>query len=114
MNLEELKASIDSEIENLQGNELKDISVLITLTENSMGARASSEIQSINMGFDWEHGQLRIHPSKCLVKKGNSSKDIKNAICREYDGRKYYICPRCETKVSKHDNYCRGCCQKLK
>ena len=115
MNLEELKENIDSTIRHLNDYENpKNIMVLISLKENSMGGRASSGVSCVGMGFDWEHGQFRIEPTKSLVSMGNAITDIKSVICKEYDGRKYYKCPRCESKISKNDNYCRECGQKLK
>lgn len=116
MNLAELKQNIDFEIKNLNdnGKQAKDVIVLITLSENSAGSRASSEVRYVGMGFDWENGQLRIEPVKKLVSKGNSCIDVKEVICREYDGRKYYTCAKCESKVTKTDNYCRYCSQKLR
>jgi len=116
LNLAELKQNIDFEIENLNSNNKnsKDVIVLITLNESCMGARASSGIKYIGMGFDWESGQLRIEPVKNLVSKGNSLIDIKEAITMTFDGKKYYICSKCGNKISKNDNYCRHCSQKLK
>jgi len=114
MNLEELKNTIDFEIANLNGKDPKDIKVLITLDESNVGARSSSKIKNICMGFDWENGQLRIEPDTRLVRKGNSLTDVKAVICKEYDGRKYYVCYKCGSKLSKNDIYCRCCGQRLK
>lgn len=115
MNLDELKTTVDYTINDLSNKEdAKNIPVLITLSEGSIGARASSTINDVNMGFDWEHGQFRIEPSRKLVRKGNALTDVKEIIQREFEGRKYYVCPRCESKISKSDNYCRYCGQKLK
>ena len=115
MNLEELKENIDSTIRHLNDYENpKNIMVLISLEESSMGGRASSGVNCVGMGFDWENGQFRIEPTKSLVNKGNAITDIKKVTCWEYNGRKYYKCPRCESKVTKDDNYCKFCSQKLK
>lgn len=66
------------------------------------------------MGFDWESGQLRIHPSAELVRKGNTLNDIKEVKCESIDGKNVYWCPRCQNKIAKDDRYCRYCGQKLK
>ncbi|MFY9421518.1 MAG: zinc ribbon domain-containing protein [Bacilli bacterium] len=114
MNLKELKTIVDFTIENLQPHQKpEEIQVLITLSESSIGSRAASGISYIGMGFDWEHGQLRIEPSKKLVSKGNSLNDVKKVVQKEFEHRKYYVCPRCLQKIAKDDYYCRYCGQKL-
>jgi hypothetical protein len=80
MNLEELKRYIDYDIEHLNNIKPKDIPVLINLSENSVGARASVGVQFVGIGFDWEHGQFRIQPNVELVKKGNSLADIRKVV----------------------------------
>ncbi len=115
MNLKELKTIIDFTLEHLQPHQNpEEIDVLITLSETSIGSRASSAIKYAGMGFDWEHGQFRLEPVKQLVCKGNTLTDVKEVQCRQYDGRNYYFCPRCQNKISKDDKYCRYCSQKLK
>ena len=114
MNLNELKIMVDSTIEHLHFEKPENIPVLITLSERSMGSRASSGVKYANMGFDWERGQFRIEPTKTLVSKGNSLTDVKDVVIRRYEGRNYYFCPMCQQKISKNDSYCRYCGQKLK
>ena len=114
LNLEELKKIVDSTIEHVYGKEPKEVPVLISTSEISMGARASTSVKYANMGFDWEDGQFRIEPDKALVNRGNSFLDVKSVDCRSYEGRNYYFCPRCQQKISKNDRYCRYCSQKLK
>lgn len=115
MNLLELQQNIEFTIKYLnKWDEAKDIAVLITLSESSIGARASEKVKYAGVGIDWEHGQFRIEPEKPLVHKGNSLQDVKNVVCRPYDGRNYYFCPRCENKISKNDKFCRECGQKLR
>jgi hypothetical protein len=114
LNLEEFKIIVDHTVDNLHHKKANEVPVLITLSESSMGARASSNVKYANMGFDWEHGQFRIEPDISLVRKGNSLTDIKNVICRQYEGKNYYFCPRCQQKITKTDKYCRYCSQKLK
>lgn len=115
MNLVELKTIIDFTIENLHDyQDAGKIPVLITLSESSIGARASSEVIYANLGFDWEHGQFRIQPIKKLVTKGNALNDIKQIKCEQFEGRNFYFCPKCNCKIAKSDYYCRECGQKLK
>ena len=115
MNLLELKQNIEFTIKHLnEWDKAEDISVLITLSESSMGSRASEKVKYVGMGIDWEHGQFRLEPEKPLVHKGNSMQDVQSVACRLYDGRNYYFCPRCESKISKNDMFCRECGQKLK
>ena len=113
--LAELKRIIDFTIEHLQNHQSpEETNVLITLSETSMGARASSEIKYAGMGMDWEHGQFRIEPTKSIVSRGNAFKDIKSVECRPYEGRNFYFCPRCQGKITKDDTFCRYCSQQLK
>lgn len=109
-----MKLFVDKTIEHLRDEDPKAVKVLITLSESSMGGRASSEVKYVGMGMDWERGQFRIEPTKALVNKGNSLTDVKSVDCRSYEGRNYYFCPRCQQKINKNDNYCRYCSQKLK
>jgi len=115
LNLLDLKMNIDYIISNLRDYENpKDIEVLITLSESSVGSRAFAKVKYVGMGFDWENGQLRIEPEKPIVSEGNTFKDIKKIKCEQFEGRNYYFCPRCESKISKDDKFCRYCGQKLK
>lgn len=115
MNLEELKYDVDFAVNQLHEYENpKNIKVLINLSQSSVGARAFSEISYAGIGVDWEHGQFRIEPTKHLVRKGHNFTNVKPIICKEFNNRKYYICPRCEGKVTKNDKYCRYCGQLLK
>jgi hypothetical protein len=114
MNLKELKMIVDSTIENLRFEKPENVQVLITLSEMSMGPRASIAVRTAYLGFDWEHNQFRIEPVKALVTKGNNLTDTKSAIFWQSKGRKYYFCPSCHQNVAKNDYYCRHCGQKLK
>lgn len=115
MNLLDLKTHIDNTIENLHKYQNpKDIEVLITLSESSIGSRAFTRVKYVGMGFDWENGQFRIEPEKHIVNETHTFKDIKRIECKQFERRNYYFCPRCESKISKEDNFCRYCGQKLK
>lgn len=114
LNLEKLKSIIDFEVENLHDKQPKDIPVLITLSESSIGARASIGVKYVGMGFDWEHGQLRIEPNIPLTRKGESLLDIKKVIRHEFGGQSFNACPRCIHRVAKDDCYCRNCGQRLR
>ena len=114
MNLEELKNIVDETIKHLYREGPKDVPVLITISESSMGARASCSAKYGGMGFDWEQGQFRFEASEPLVRKGNSLKDVKSVIQIDFNGRNYYCCPKCMQKISKNDIYCRYCGQKVK
>jgi hypothetical protein len=114
MNLMQLKKAVDLTIENLKHQNPHEISVVITLSERSIGSRALSQVKYVGKGFDFENGQFRIEPSKDLVTRGNSLTDVKRVMFRQYDEKKYYFCPRCESKISKNDYYCRDCSQKLR
>lgn len=114
MKLSMLKIIVDLTISRLRDyQKAEDIEVLITLSDASVGARASSRVEHAGLGFDWEQGQFRLSPSKPLVTMGNNFSDVKLAACRTYDGRKYYCCTRCDSRVAKDDKFCRRCGQRL-
>lgn len=117
MNLAELKDHVDFIIENSHSyNKPEDIPILITLSEPSVGTRASSGVMHVGMGIDWEHGQFRICPVAELVRKGNAKTDIIPVI--EHipygGGRRVYICKMCGCHVGREDRYCKHCGQKLR
>lgn len=116
MTLQHLKAIIDSVIVNLREYESAgDIPVLIDLAEPSVGAMASSSVTYAGMGIDWEHGQFRLSTKDKLVRQGHTYNDIKSPTQREFNGRTYLVCSRCGggTRVSKDDNFCKHCGQRL-
>lgn len=115
MNLQELKEIIDFEIENLRDYENpQNIQVLITINDRSIGGRASSAIRSVNMGFDWESGQLRISPVKQLISESSSRSIPVPTTKAESGGMTFTACAKCLMKVSKDDGYCRHCGQRLR
>lgn len=114
MNLKELKEKIDFIYKTEK--EPENVCVFVTLIEPSIGGRAKMEVKHINMGFDWEHSQLRIEPAEGLVRK---DKDKQTAIpVKErlsFDKTcKVFCCPICDGHLNKNDKYCKFCGQKLK
>ena len=67
MNLEELKQRIDSIYKLARDPE--SITVCVTTSERSMGARAFSNVTNISKGFDWEANQIRIQTEHKLIKE---------------------------------------------
>lgn len=94
--------------------EILDGFVLVSLSDESIGPRASSTVGSVGIGFDWEDGQFRIEPSTPVERYGNSKGDVKPAREENDDGIKSYWCVRCANKVAKGDKFCRNCSQRLK
>lgn len=110
MTLNELKADIDLYVEEGFG----DWTVLITLSEPSIGAGVSTGIHGIYPGIDWEHGQMRIDPEEPIVRRGRAKSDAMPINIWAYSGpRKFYTCPICDNKVTKYNNYCSHCGQLL-
>ena len=115
MTLKELKRHVDFLIEEGHEND----SVIVTTVDDSVGARAGTEVNSINSGFDWERGQIRIEPKTKLVKYGNSRDDALLPRINVYEypnGSKRQIinCKRCENQLKKDDRYCSRCGQMIK
>ena len=91
-----------------------DTPVLITLSDSSIGGRASVDIQGLYTGMDWEQGQLRIEPKEKIfrnIKRMDTSVDITREIS---GGVSFNACGRCRMRVAKDDMFCRHCGQKLK
>ena len=66
MNLREFKARIDFLFATTRDPD--SIKVCITTADSSVGGRAYTEIERIDLGFDWEHNQIRIEPVDKIVK----------------------------------------------
>lgn len=114
MILSELKKQVDFLCEN--GHEKN--SVLVTLSESSIGARAAAGVTGIHSGFDWERGQIRISTEKKII---SYEKDRDKAIYprkEDYDIgariRHLLLCPKCDNQLRKDDNYCSHCGQRIK
>lgn len=109
--LEELKQYKDS----IDTND--DCNVIITLDEPSVGARAGTALASVSLGFDWEHGQLRLQAADKICRLGRTKNDIMpmNNFKYIYDTRTVIKphCPKCETQLNKTDFFCRCCGQRV-
>jgi hypothetical protein len=109
MTLGELK----SETERLCILGYENASVLITLSQKSVGARAAEEVRGIYSGFDWEAGQVRIEPKSAIVSE-KISRDVKVPAVRIVcGGTSKRICPKCELKLRADDFYCARCGQAI-
>lgn len=115
MNLERLKEIVDFNYhKNNNKYKPKDIQVVITLKNASVGGRAYSPVENICMGMDWEDGELRISPTKPLFSEGNRLSDVAPVIEKKFNNRKYHVCSNCFQKIIKSDFFCRYCGKKLK
>ncbi len=107
--VKELKDTIDAILLNKRVE--PDSPVLITLAEKSIGPTASCSVCSASVGFDWEHGQFRLEPSKSLVTKENTHTALLK--CEVIEDVHIYWCGHCVHKVNKNDCYCKVCGRKL-
>ena len=88
--------------------------VLITLSDSSIGGRASVGIQGLYTGMDWEQGQLRIQLKEKIF-RNIKRMDVPVGIIREtLEGVSFNACGKCMMKVAKDDTFCRYCGQRLK
>ena len=94
--------------------EYEDCPIAIVLDESSIGSRNMVGIKNVYEGIDWEHGKIIIQPDTNIVRKGRSKNDNRFMdIYINSDGKRFCFCPECNEKVSKNDNYCRNCGQKI-
>ena len=114
MVLLELKKQVDFLHDNGYGNNI----VLVTLSESSIGARASTGITGIYSGFDWEHGQVRISTEKKIISYEKDRDKVIEPRKEDYNTgskmRHLLLCPKCENQLRKNDNYCSQCGQRIK
>lgn len=114
MVLSELKRQVDILCEIGYGEK----SVLVTLSDKSIGARAAAGITNINVGFDWEQGQIRISTDKKIISY-DKDRDLPMSAtkwdCDNGNGkiRHLLICPKCDNRLKKDDRYCSNCGQRL-
>lgn len=114
MILSELKEQVDFLVSNGHGND----SVLVTLSEPSVGARAFTRVTGLYSGFDWEHGQIRISTEKKITSYVKNRDKEMVPIARDYDMgtriRHLVLCPKCDNHLREDDQYCSRCGQKIK
>ena len=117
MKIKELREDINAlcEYGHITGEE----EVRITLSEPSMGARASCGVSFIGQGMDWEHGEIRISPSEEIIRK-QKNRDIPIPVIEhiyEYkeSGKKTISsrCPVCDGEVRKGMRFCPSCGQAI-
>lgn len=118
MKLLELKERLEQQIMR----DRRDFKVVIKTSNKSIGSSSSVDIEDVYARFDWDNGTLFIKPEKDLVLKDlnrdvaleiiNFNKELSHLA--EGMTKITYLCRNCESKVSKNDNYCRNCGQKLK
>jgi len=90
---------------------LENINVVITTSESSIGGRSCVDVYNVHMGFDWEHGQLRIEPANKLLKR--QTREIAKVIKQQSGGISYWGCSYCGRKIAKDDRFCKECGRKL-
>ncbi len=114
MILSELKKQVDFLCDTGYG----DNSVLVTLSEPSIGSRAATGITGIHSGIDWERGQVRISTEKKIISYGKDRDEVIEPRREDYNigsrTRHLFICPKCENQLRKDDNYCSHCGQRVK
>lgn len=91
-----------------------DTPVLITLSDSSVGGRASCRVSGIYTGFDWEAGQLRIEPEEKIFKNILRMNEPIGIIREECGNVSFNACGRCHMRIAKDDRYCRHCGQRLR
>lgn len=87
--------------------------IVIGLDEPSIGYSAHEHIDEISSGIDWDNGMFIIYPSKKLIHK-EKNRDVPVFLAKDPCFPRRFICSACGGFVSKDDNYCRSCGQKLK
>ena len=83
--------------------------VVIVLADKSIGAHASSGIESAFAGFDWDRGRILVRPTKSVVSE-EKSRDVPQVKVLWHD---ILHCPHCERRITNSAKYCIHCGQKL-
>lgn len=83
--------------------------VVIVLSQKSIGPHASSTIENVILGFDWDNGKILIRPSKRLL-EDEMSRDVGKMRTFWHEVLR---CPTCERRVTKKAKYCEHCGQKF-
>ena len=109
MTLNELKSKCDIYIDLGHGHD----DVLINVQHKSVGQRASTNIDSISPGIDWESDQIRIEPTHKLTYV-ETGRDVPAKPYRvATDIRTVIKCGKCGNKLRKADKFCPDCGQKI-
>ena len=116
MTLTELRDSVNHALDHWRDSD--DPEVVITLSNPSVGPRASCGVIYAALGFDWEYGQFRIQPQENLRREGRTLEDPVETYVHQYlyDKRKQTIhhCRNCGYVVKKDANFCQHCGQRIK
>lgn len=100
MNLLELRDRIADCVDDIGEEKANSLGVVVTTSNESIGARTCSGVVSITRGFDLESGQIRIKTEDKLYTHKRVAKIIK--------GNKYK-CKACCASVGTFDKFCRIC-----
>lgn len=110
MRLNRLKEIVDAYVNDGLGNR----AVVINLDEPSIGCRASTSIQDIFQGIDWESSQIRIQTEDKICRLDISRDNpMKMNVFAHITSRKHYACPVCDEFVKRDDRWCPHCGQRI-
>ncbi len=112
MNVQELYQTIRTYLDD--DNEIGSYTVVITLSDRSVGARAGVGIRNAAPGFDWEHRQFRIEPEQKIFQNIHRMELPIGTVREEWGGQTFNACSRCHGKVALSDKFCRHCGQRLR
>lgn len=99
-------------IDRIYKEKLNDFDVIIALDEISIGEIASTNVDQIYQGIDWDMNKIIITSENPVIKKFKD-RDIPVKIKHDLSKSSKVICPICNEYVSKSDNYCKHCGQAL-
>ena len=118
MTLTELRDSVNHALDHWRNSD--DPEVVITLSNPSVGPRASCGVLNATLGFDWEYGQFRIQPQENLRMEGRTLEDPTETYVvqylYDYRNKRHVIhyCRNCGNVVNKDVNFCQHCGQRIK
>lgn len=99
-------------IDRIYKEKSHDFDVIIALDEISVGGIASTNVDQIYQGIDWDMNKIIITPENPIIKK-YKDRDIPIEIKKDPVFPKRFICTACGYYVCKDDNYCKHCGQAL-
>lgn len=112
MTLGELKRKVDDAATSQ--NDPDTITVVVTLAEPHVGARAGVFVKCAMIGFDWEADQFRLSPSEPIVLAQNDRDTVRAPKEHGANGERGLFCENCGGEVSHTAIYCSRCGQRLK